>query len=97
MTHKRSITNNDINLDDVDSDFEFIKQVPVHPHDRLAWNSKKRSKRIKKDGEIEFIKQTPVHPRDRLKRKIKQRPKNKRNRQNTYRNANWQTICKKEK
>ena len=36
MTHKRSITNNDINLDDVDSDFEFMKQVPVHPHDRLA-------------------------------------------------------------
>ena len=33
--------NNDINLDDVDSDVEFIKQIPVHPHDRLARSSKK--------------------------------------------------------
>ena len=28
--------NNDINLDDIDSDVEFIKKVPVHPCDRLA-------------------------------------------------------------
>ena len=28
--------NNDINFDDVDSDVEFIKQVPVYPRDRLA-------------------------------------------------------------
>ena len=69
--------NNDINLDDVDSDVKFIKQVPVHPRDRLAQNSKKSSKEIKKDDEVEFIKQTPVHQRERLARKIKQHPKNK--------------------
>ena len=39
--------NNYINLDDVASDVEFIKQVPVHPRDRLAQNSKKISKKIK--------------------------------------------------
>ena len=27
---------NDINLDDIDSDVEFIKKVPVHPCARLA-------------------------------------------------------------
>ena len=64
-------------MDDVDSDVEFIKQVPVHPRDRLAQNSKKSSKKIKKDHEVEFIKQTPVHQRERLARKIKQHPKNK--------------------
>ena len=34
--------NNNFNLDDIDSDVQFIKQVPVHPHDRLAQNSKKK-------------------------------------------------------
>ena len=52
-----------------DDKIEFIKQVPVHPRDRSAQNSKKRSKKIKKDNEVEFIKQTPVHPPDRLREK----------------------------
>ena len=62
--------NNNINLDDVDSNVEFIKQVHVHPRDRLAQNSKKISKKIK-DDEIEFIKQVTVHPRNRLVRNSK--------------------------
>ena len=62
--------NNNINLDDVDSNVEFIKQVHVHPRDRLAQNSKKISKKIK-DDEIEFIKQVAVHPHDRLVRNSK--------------------------
>ena len=37
--------NNDINLDDIDSDVKFIKKVSVHPCDRLAWNSKKYLKK----------------------------------------------------
>ena len=38
----------------------FVKQVPVHPRDRLK-------KLAAADQKVEFLKQVPVHPRDRLK------------------------------
>ena len=44
-----------------DDDIVFIKQVPVHPRDRLK-------KLADIDEKVEFIKQVPVHPRDRLRR-----------------------------
>ena len=44
------------------NDIEFLKQVPVHPRERLR-------KKIKEEKDIEFLKQVPVHPRDRLRRK----------------------------
>ena len=34
--------NNNFNLDDIDSDVQFIKQVPAHPPNRLVQNSKKK-------------------------------------------------------
>ena len=34
--------NNNFNLDDIDSDVQFIKQVPVHPRNTLVQNSKKK-------------------------------------------------------
>ena len=45
-----------------DDDVVFLKQVPVHPRDRLARKTK---------GDVKFVKQVPFHPRERLKRKIK--------------------------
>ena len=47
-------------------DFQFIKQVPVYPRDRLVWATKKAQ-----SNDVQFIKQVPVHPRDRLKSKTK--------------------------
>ena len=44
---------------------EFIKQVPLHPRERL-----KRA--TKKQNEVRFIKQVPVHPQGRIKRKEKE-------------------------
>ena len=38
----------------------IVKQVPVHPRDRLK-------KLAAADQKVEFLKQVPVHPRDRLK------------------------------
>ena len=38
----------------------FVKQVPLHPRDRLK-------KLAAADQKVEFLKQVPVHPRDRLK------------------------------
>ena len=40
----------------------FLKQVPVHPKDRLARKTK---------DEVKFVKQVPLHPKERLKRKRK--------------------------
>ena len=39
-----------------------MKQVPVHPRDRLARKTK---------DDVKFVKQVPLHPRERLKRKRK--------------------------
>ena len=58
-------------------DIIFVKQVPVHPRDRL-----KRKRKIKlenydnltkksKGSDVTFIKQVPLHPRERLKRLAK--------------------------
>ena len=41
----------------------FIKQVPVHPRDRLEWEAKK--------GDVIFVKQVPLYPRGRLNKKNK--------------------------
>ena len=49
-------------LKKTDDDVEFLKQVPVHPRDRLA-------RKIK--NEVKFLKQVLQYPRDRLKRKNK--------------------------
>ena len=43
-----------------DDDILFLKQVPVHPRDRLGRKTK---------GEVEIVKQVPLHPGERLKRK----------------------------
>ena len=55
------------------NDIEFVKQVPLHPRERLIRKRKAElnnyselSKKSKSD--ITFIKQVPVHPRDRLKK-----------------------------
>ena len=45
-----------------DDDVVFVKQMPLHPRDRLA--------RATKD-DVVFMKQVPVHPRDRLARATK--------------------------
>ena len=42
-------------------DIVFIKQVPVHPRDRLK-------KLAAAEEKVEFVKQVLVHPRDRLKK-----------------------------
>ena len=47
---------------------QFIKQIPLHPRDRLA----RATKDEQTDGDVKFIKQVPAHPRDRLREK--QRP-----------------------
>ena len=51
------------NVDDV----QFVKQVPVHPRDRLARATKKAH-----SDNREFVKQVFVHPRDRLTRATKE-------------------------
>ena len=48
-------------------DIEFVKQVPVHPRDRLTRATKKAQ-----SDDVEFVKQVPVHPRDRLARATKE-------------------------
>ena len=48
----------------MEDDVLFIKPVPVHPRDQLAWATKEKYQVI-------FVKQVPVHPRDRLKKKKK--------------------------
>ena len=52
----------------------FVKQVPLHPRDRLA-----RAKSKKNDDDVVFVKQLPINPRDRQKRKTKKltHPKNR--------------------
>lgn len=47
-------------------DVQFIKQVPVHPRDRLA-----RATKSAESNDVEFIKQVPAHARNRLRRKAK--------------------------
>ena len=63
---------------------EFLKQIPVHPRNRLSRKIKKEIKNENKilltsrhnKNDVEFIKQTPVHPRNRLRHKIKKKIKN---------------------
>ena len=65
---------------DDDGDDEFLKQMPLHPRDKLKCSEKKylqilpkikeliqRSKNQRK--EIEFVKKVTLHPREHLKRK----------------------------
>ena len=59
MARKKPYQRPSKNLDD---DVVFLKQVPVHPRDRLA-------RKIKDD--VNFLKQVALHPRERLKRKRK--------------------------
>ena len=47
-------------------DVQFIKQILVHPKDRLARATKKAQ-----CNDFEFAKQVPVYPRDRLTRAAK--------------------------
>ena len=47
-------------------DVQFIKQILVHPKDRLARATKKAQ-----CNDFEFVKQVPVYPRDRLTRAAK--------------------------
>ena len=49
-------------------DVQFIKQVPMHPRDRLERGTKNAHR---DDDDVEFIKQVPMHPRDRLERATK--------------------------
>ena len=49
-------------------DFQFIKQVPMHPRDRLARATKNGQR---DDDDNRCIKQVSGHPRDRLRRKTK--------------------------
>ena len=49
-------------------DFQFIKQVPMHPRDRLARATKNGQR---DDDDNRCIKQVSAHPRDRLRRKTK--------------------------
>ena len=44
----------------------FVKQVPMHPRDRLA-----RATRKKNYHDVVFVKQVALYPRDRQKRKSK--------------------------
>ena len=56
---KRSKCNNEVT---------FIKQVPVHPRNRMK-------KIAALDKKVHFITQVPSHPHDRLTRRIKNRKK----------------------
>ena len=56
---KRSKNNNEVT---------FIKQVPVHPRNRMK-------KLAALDEKVPFIKQVLSHPHDRLKRRIENRKK----------------------
>ena len=49
-----------------DDDVIFVKQVPLHPRERLA-----RETRKQKNDDLIFVRQVPLHPRERLKRKTK--------------------------
>ena len=49
-------------------DFQFIKQVPMHPRDRLARATENGQR---DDDDNRCIKQVSAHPRDRLRRKTK--------------------------
>ena len=49
-------------------DVQFIKQVPMHPRDRLARATKNGQR---DDDDNRCIKQVSAHPRDRLRRKTK--------------------------
>ena len=55
-THKKKKKKKEKEKDD---DAVFVKQVPLHPRDRL--------KQLTKDDDVVFVKQVPLHPRDRLK------------------------------
>ena len=48
-------------------ELKFIKQVPLHPRDRLV----RKVKNITNDNDITFMKQVSLHPRNRLKRLTK--------------------------
>ena len=49
-----------------DDDIKLVKQVPLHPGERLA-----RETRKQKDGDVIFVKQVPLHSRQRLARETK--------------------------
>ena len=49
-------------------DGQFIKQVSMHPRDRLARATKNAQR---DDDDVEFIKQVPIHPRDVFPKKNK--------------------------
>ena len=49
-------------------DVQFIKQVPMHPRERLARTTKNAQK---DDDDVEFIKQVPMQTKDRLTRVTK--------------------------
>ena len=49
-------------------DFQFIKQVSMHPRNSLARATKDQQR---DDDDVEFIKQVATHPRDRLARATK--------------------------
>ena len=51
-------------------DVTFIKQVPLHPRERMKRRRKVKTE-ITTPEDVTFVKQVPVHPRDRLKRKRK--------------------------
>ena len=53
-----------IRKNDMEDDVIFIKQVFVHPRDRLARATNEK-------GEVIFVRQVPTHPRDWLKKKQK--------------------------
>ena len=50
------------------NDIMFIKQIPMHPRDRLN-----KLNKLRKTDEVKFIKQFPLHMTDRLKRKRKEK------------------------
>ena len=51
-------------------DVTFIKQVPLHPRERMKRHRKVKTEIITSE-DVTFVKQVPLHPRDRLKRKRK--------------------------
>ena len=46
----------------------FVKQIPMHPRDRLN-----KLNKLRETDEVKFIKQFPLHMTDRLKRKRKEK------------------------
>ena len=47
---------------------QFLKQVPMHPRDKLATATKNAQR---DDDDVDFVKQVPMYPRDRLTKATK--------------------------